>query len=247
MTNINRCVILLLSLIGLPHGLLRGADPVADWQIVKAPDVWKKPPAGKLGFSWYRCAIEVPEVWRGRDFELFVEPVDDAREVYLNGNKVGAVGSFPPEFRSGLGEPARHRVDNSAVLFGKLNVLAIRVYDSDGRGGFNVAAPVLFAGTDAIRLEGSWQFRAGDNPQWSAAGEDNPVVPQVAFTKIQTAAEVAQILKRLPGEVGPLNLADALKSFKTSSGLEVETALAEPHIGQPLSLTFDQRGRMCVM
>ncbi len=247
MTHGNRLVLLLLSLFSLPHGLLLGVDPVADWQLVKAPDVWKKPPPGKQGFSWYRCAVQVPEAWRGRDFELFVEPVDDAREIYFNGNKIGTVGSFPPEFRSGLGEPARHQVDSSMIAFGKLNVLAIRVYDSDGRGGFNVAAPVLFAGTDAIRLEGQWQFRAGDNPLWSTAGEGTAVVPEVTFIKIQTAAEVAQILKRLPGEVGPLNLVDALKSFRTSAGLEVETALAEPHIGQPLSLKFDQRGRMWVM
>ena len=226
---------------------LWAADSASEWQTVKAPEVWKKPPAGKLGFSWYRCLVQVPQAWRGRDFELFVEPVDDAREFYFNGHKIGAAGAFPPEFRSGLGDVPRHRIESSAIEFGKANLFAIRVYDSDGRGGFNVAAPALFAGTDAIRMEGSWQFRAGDNPQWSSLDDSVPASQGNVFAKIQTAAEVTKILRRLPGEDGPLSPGDALKKFKTSAGLEVELALSEPHIGQPLSIKFDARGRMWVM
>lgn len=221
------------------------ADPPSEWQSVKVPEVWKKPPAGKLGVGWYRCVIQVPESWRGRNFELFVEPVDDAREFYLNGKKVGSAGSFPPEFRSGLGEPTRHQVDPSLVEIGKPNLFSVRVYDSDGRGGFNVAAPVLFASDEAIRLQGNWQFRAGDNPEWSQLTSD-PALTQFAHSKIQTATEANKILRQLPGEDGPLNPVDALGKFKTSAGLQVEIALADPHIGQPLSLKFDERGRLWV-
>jgi len=222
------------------------ADPPADWQTLKAPDVWKKPPPGKLGFGWYRCLIQVPENWRGRDFELFVEPVDDAREFFLNGKKVGAAGSFPPAFRSGLGEASRHPIDRSIVEIGKPNLLSIRVYDSDGRGGFQVAAPVLFAGDEAIRLEGDWQYRSGDNPEWSQPLMASPLAT-TPFEKVLSAAEANKILRRLPGEDGPLSPTAALEKFKTSAGLQVDIAVADPNIGQPLSLKFDERGRMWVM
>lgn len=220
---------------------------VADWQIVKAPEVWSKPPSGKQGYSWYRCVVDVPAAWQGKDVELFIEPVDDAREIYINGSKVGAFGSFPPEFRSGLGEPDRHRVDSKTLVFGQPNAFAIRVFDSDGRGGFNVAAPVLFAGGEAIRLIGAWQFRAGDNPQWSQLDEALLASADVRRATVQSASEVARILRRLPGEEGPLSPEESLRKFKTSAGLQVELALSEPHIGQPLSLKFDERGRLWVM
>jgi putative membrane-bound dehydrogenase-like protein len=223
-----------------------GADDTG-WQTVKAPEVWKKPPAGKQGYGWYRCMIHVPASWQGRNFELFVESVDDSREFYINGTRVGTAGAFPPEFRSGLGEPSRYQVDSTLLLVGQPNVVAIRVYDSDGRGGFNVAAPVLFAGDEAIRMEGSWQFRAGDNPEWSKLQAEALPATEAHFASVQSAVEVAKILRRLPGEEGPLSPGEALRRFKTSPGLEVELALSEPNIGQPLSMKFDERGRMWVV
>ena len=39
----------------------------------------------------------------------------------------------------------------------------MRVYYSDGRSNFGVAAPVVLCDKEAIRLEGKWQAHAGDN------------------------------------------------------------------------------------
>lgn len=217
-----------------------------EWQKVQSPEVWKKPPASKQGYLWYRCAIQIPATWRNSNFELFIEPVDDAREFYINGTKVGSVGSFPPEFRSGLGGQDRHSIPPGIILPGKINTLAIRVYDSDGRGGFNVASPVLFSGENAIRLEGVWQYRAGDNPDWSSSPFQT-IADELPFSQIVSASEANRILRRLPGESGPLIPTDALKRFRTAPGLEVELALSEPHIGQPLSMKFDERGRLWVV
>ena len=87
----------------------RSAQAADDpWQLLQVPEVWRKPPEGRGGYSWYRCLLRVPQSWRDRELSLFVEPVDDAREVFFNGVKVGAAGSFPPQFRSGLGDPDRH-------------------------------------------------------------------------------------------------------------------------------------------
>src|SRR5687768_7752223 len=120
------------------------AEP--NWKEAAVPDEWKKAPPGENGFLWYRSKVTVPADWRGQKLELVVEAVDDAREFYFGGQKIGGVGDFPPRYRSGLGETRRLTVPVTAIQFGSNNVVAIRVATIQSRSGFNVAAPVLFAG-----------------------------------------------------------------------------------------------------
>ena len=96
------CLAALLTILSmLPcQQAIQGADPPA-WKEVTVPDHWKGAPTGKEGRLWYRCKVAVPATWRSRKLELVVEAVDDAREIYFGGTKIGAVGSFPPEYRSG--------------------------------------------------------------------------------------------------------------------------------------------------
>ena len=81
--------------------------PAEGWHLVTVPDAWRKVPSGDLkpidGYSWYRCLVQVPASWSGADLTLFTEALDDARASYVNGVNVGATGTFPPQFRSGLG------------------------------------------------------------------------------------------------------------------------------------------------
>lgn len=217
------------------------------WQEVTVPDVWKKPPAGVGGYSWYRCAVRIPAEWEGRKLSLFSEPVDDAREVYLNGTRVGGAGEFPPNFRSGLGSESRHAVDPALVKFGDLNTLAIRVYSSDARTGFNVAAPALFAGDRAMRFNGTWLVQGGDDVAWARADAATAFTEKTTRNEVLSAAAVEEILRRLPGEEGPLSVSEALKKFHTPDDLVIEAVLSEPEIGQPLFIDFDERGRMWVL
>jgi putative membrane-bound dehydrogenase-like protein len=219
---------------------------VAEWKDVKVPDVWKNPPAGVGGYGWYRCAVTVPQSWKGKQLEIFVEPIDDAREIFVNGESIAFEGSFPPQFRSGLGSRDRHTIAANHIRFGAANTVAIRVYNSDGRGGFNVAAPVLFADDEAIRLEGTWHYQPGDDRQW---GQWEPAEPPqtVVFAKTVSRSDAERILRQLPGDEGPLPVSESLKKFKVLDGLAVDVALSEPQIGQPLFMSFDERGRLWVM
>jgi putative membrane-bound dehydrogenase-like protein len=45
----------------------------------------------------------------------------------------------------------------------------------------------------------------------------------------------------------PLSPADAVKQFKVADGLQIKLAVAEPQVSQPLSISFDDRGRMWVL
>ena len=240
------CLVSVSILLGLAERSAVAVDG-SQWRQVPIPEVWKKPPAGRGGYSWYRCLVRIPKSWRGRELRVFVEPVDDAREAYLNGVRVGTAGSFPPKYRSGLGAPDRHAIDPAEVRFGELNLLALRIYSVDSRTGFNVAAPVLFGGDEAIRCAGQWEFRAGDDRQWSRWDPSKEPATQISFSKVEAKTDVDRILRRLPGEDGPLPVADALQRFQTPDDLVPEIVLSEPEIGQPLFMDFDERGRLWVL
>jgi len=229
-------------------GLAAARGEAAEAEAVSVPEVWKKPPAARDGYVWYRCVVDVPAAWQGRAISFFLEPVDDAREIVINGRSVGAAGSFPPKFRSGLGGGDRHVVAPEVLRFGARNVVAIRVYAVDARSGFNVAPPALLAGDEGIVMAGMWQALPGDDPAWGRAGDAAAVADAgVTFATVQSEAEITAALRRLPGEEGPLPVAESLARLTVPDGLVVEAVLAEPAIGQPLFLDFDERGRLWVM
>lgn len=242
-------VCLFAGLHGLP-GLLesRGATRftsvvVADeWKPVKVPDIWKNAPG--QGYFWYRCWVDIPANWRDRKIDLFQETADDAREVFVNGRSVGRAGGFPPQYRSGLGEPDQFEVPRELWRHGEPNLIAIRLFqDTDRRTNFNVAAPVVFAVEEAIRLSGNWQLRAGDELAWASADLKSPLADH-RFAKVEPAADVRRTLKKLSGEEGPLAPAEALSRFQVPQDLEVQLVLSDPVIGQPLAMSWDERGRM---
>ena len=215
------------------------------WKEVAIPQEWKKAPGGKNGYLWYRAKVAVPATWRDRKLELVVEAVDDAREFYVGGQKIGSLGEFPPVYRSGLGETKRLAIPPGAIRFGAHNVVAIRVATIESRSGFNVAAPVLFAGDAAIRLAGNWETAGGDDLSW-AKSEPAAIKPE-ALSKVEAAAVVEAELKKLAPEDRPLSPAASLATMKTPADLQVELVLSEPHIRQPLSMKWDHRGRLWVM
>lgn len=213
---------------------------------VKVPDVWKATPGA--GFVWYRAWAEVPEGWRERDVRLFVECADDAREMFVNGRRVGATGEMPPAYRSGLGEPDRFAVPADLLQYGRPNLIAVRIFlDQERRTGFNVAAPILFGGPEAIRLEGNWQSKTGDDSKWGAGDGVAAPPAEFVFSKRVSSDEALRLMKKLSGEEGPRTPAESAARFKTFDDLEVELVLSEPEIGQPLQMSWDERGRLWVV
>ena len=222
---------------------LFAAEPA--WKEVAVPDDWKKAPAGEKGRLWYRTKVAIPSTWQGRPLELVVESIDDAREFYLGGQLVGRLGEFPPNYKSALGETQRFEVPPAAVKFGAENTFAIRVCNIEGRTGFNAAAPVLFAGEAAIRLAGKWETTNGDDVNWASASPASIKTP--VFDKAEDSAVAQKELKKLSGEDGPLSPIESLAKLKTPDDLTVDLVLAEPAIGQPLSMKWDSKGRLWVM
>jgi putative heme-binding domain-containing protein len=232
-----------MLLVGLVIGRLSAAEPV--WKEVVLVEDLKKAPAGEKGRLWYRAKVTVPTSWQGRKLELVVESIDDAREIYFGGQLIGRLGEFPPQYKSALGETQRFDVPTEAVKFGADNTVAIRVCNIEGRTGFNVAVPVLFAGDQAIRLAGKWETANGDDIAWAKI--EPTAIKTPAYDKLEEAAVVERELKKLAGDAGPLSPAESLARMKTPDDLTVDLVLAEPHIGQPLSMKWDSRGRLWVV
>ena len=233
-------------------GVVAAEDSVAahekNWEEVAVPQHWKRGGGGGEGVSWYRCFVHVPENWKGHDLQLSLEPVDDARAIYFNGRQVAQVGEFPPHYRSGLGEDTEHTIPAENVHYGKLNTLAVRVYRYDGRGGFNVATPAIFGPKTAIRLEGPWQFYPGEPPEADLQLTASAAAPvDFLYKRLEDREQVAGTLRRLENDAGPLSPQATLSQLHVADDLEVQVALAEPHLGQPVSFKFDERGRLWVV
>ncbi|MGH7128540.1 MAG: DUF7133 domain-containing protein, partial [Planctomycetaceae bacterium] len=237
-----------VPLAALASLLLVSASPpveFSDWTILRVPGTWDENSEGTLaeydGFGWYRCLVTVPGGWKNRKLELLVSQVDNAHEVYFGGVKIGSAGTFPPNYNSGLGEANRYAIPADAVTFGGDNLIAIRVYDHDGRGGFKGPAPVLVAGEQAIALNGRWEFRTGDDVAWAnapAALTTTGIFWRSMPTKV--ALENAEG----PGSLSP---EEAQRAFQVPDDLRIEAVLSEPHVRQPVFLNFDERGRMWVV
>jgi len=149
-------------------------------QTVPVPGYWEQDGrfAGYDGFAWYRCYVRVPEKWKGKDLKLTIVGVDNCHEAFFNGQKVGGSGKMPPDYANGLDTPNRCTVSAKLVRPGQWNLLAIRVYDAGGAGGFRDGAPVLSLGDEAIVLKGNWEFRTGDDASFAhwPPGSDPPAI-----------------------------------------------------------------------
>ncbi|ADB17968.1 membrane-bound dehydrogenase domain protein [Pirellula staleyi DSM 6068] len=255
-----RCLILsFVCSFALASWSLSVADDTAtpasidkSWTDSKVPDDWKKGPAANETYTIYYAGVRIPrELPQAEKVSLIVEAVDDAREIYVNGIKIGSLGSLPPDYRTGLGTTQEFEIPASAIKedSGVLQVV-IQCFHRDGRSNFNVAAPILFWGDTAIRLEGTWAKRtapaAFDIAQLKNATTHFLSSKRAEFSKTESAAEVRASLKKLPGEEGKKTPQASLALLEVPEDLRVELVLAEPDIAQPVSMKFDARGRIWV-
>jgi beta-galactosidase len=97
------------------------------------------------GEAVMRRVINVPASWAGKDLRLELGRVDDFDITFWNGEKIGSIG---PE------NPAAYNADRNYIVPGRLvkagrNVIAVRVWDHFGGGGFNSLAADMTLRPDA--------------------------------------------------------------------------------------------------
>lgn len=238
----------------IPLLLLSGGGQ-SDWDTISVPGAWEESAkyAAHDGFAWYRCYVKVPDNWAaGKARNLWaesvvvgIERVADVHEVYFNGTRIGGAGSFPPAFAAAREASDRYKVPVGLLAKGGWNVVAVRVYNREGKGGFRGRAPFLAGYHHECVLEGAWEFRAGDD----AAGAEAARARKPARAAFEKFVEATTPLDAPVVFRGGPSLAPeaALKTLKAAEDLRVEQVLAEPAIAQPLHLSFDERGRLWVV
>jgi beta-galactosidase len=107
----------------------------SDWAQMPLPQLWEQ-----VGGEWeaadgeavFRTAVEVPEHLAGRELVLSLGPVDDFDETYFNGELVGSTDASTAQHWQ---VPRLYTVPARLVRPGR-NVVAVRVFDHFGGGGF---------------------------------------------------------------------------------------------------------------
>lgn len=120
----------------------------SQWSLVMLPDTWERHSNYTADdvYGWFRRRIEIPAGIKGKDFDLLLGCIDDVDEAWLNGERLGGTGSFPPDFQIAWDVQRHYRVPASLVRGDGSDVLAVRVFDRAGNGG------IYEAGVEAARV-----------------------------------------------------------------------------------------------
>ena len=145
-----------------PGGWMQPDFADADWAEMRLPT---RPEADGLGnfdgVIWYRRTFDAMDEWTDRALTLELGPIDDMDTVWINGQRIGGTE------RAGAYQLPRKYTVPAGVVKPKNNVIAVRVVDTGGPGGF-FGQPAQLAlhfsdgkTSQAVALAGTWQCRAG--------------------------------------------------------------------------------------
>ncbi len=132
-------------------------DPTYDatnWATMPVPGFWENYGLKNTnGVVWFRKEIEVPARMVGQPAQLWLGRIVDRDSVYVNGQFVGATGyQYPPRI---------YTLSANLLKPGK-NLIAVRVINSVGAGGFVLDKPYeIMAGDQKLPLASLWQYRLG--------------------------------------------------------------------------------------
>jgi sialate O-acetylesterase len=170
------------------------ADPkasTAEWARMDLPKQFEA--AGLMidGAVWFRKVVEVPDTWAGKGLVLNLTAIDDFDVTYFNGTKIGSTGRETPDSYQ---IPRKYVVPGSLVRSGS-NLIAVRVFDRAGEGGFGrggeMSLRLAGAGvSQAISLRGLWDYKVElalepKRPDWGTrpepVGSGNQNSPSVLY------------------------------------------------------------------
>jgi sialate O-acetylesterase len=156
---------------GEARGFARPRGGGAAWAAIDLPQVWESAGLPIDGAVWFRREVTLPPDWAGRDLALSLGALDDFDVTYWNGERVGATGAETPSYWSA---PRRYTVPGRLARAGK-NLIAVRVFDHYGSGGFAGAPAELTVGpagaataatatatataTTPLPLAGRWSYK----------------------------------------------------------------------------------------
>ena len=128
----------------------------ANWKTENLPEDWEKSGVAALtnfdGVVLYRREVDVPAEWAGQDLTLELGNIDDNDTTYWNGARVGSTPQWDIK--------RNYQIPGAQVKAGR-NVIAVRMTDTGGVGGFVGAASDMKlsrAGAAPMALSGAWKY-----------------------------------------------------------------------------------------
>ncbi len=139
-----------------------------NWEVIKAPAAWEEEGFhGYNGYAWYRKHFFLHEDIKGKSLVLRLGRIDDVDEVFINGNRIGASGSFPPKYETAYNVWREYPVPDRYLNSSGENTVVVRVYDAELSGGLIEGDLGLFEQINAMKLDlnlaGEWKFALGDD------------------------------------------------------------------------------------
>ncbi len=132
----------------------------SSWAEMKLPVMWQNQGEEYNGAVWFRRHFELPAELSGRELLLELGAIDDFDVTYVNGVRVGQTDASTP---NAYAAPRRYRVPESVLCKGT-HVIAVRVFDEYGMGGFAGPAGQMRLSADGVAsrlpLDGPWRWHA---------------------------------------------------------------------------------------
>jgi hypothetical protein len=140
----------------------------SNWESIRVPSPWEDEGFnGYNGYAFYRKTITISSNYKGRMLYLNMGYIDDVDEVYLNGNKIGSTGSFPPNYSTAYNAERIYYLPEQYINYDGSNLIAVKVYDSVQEGGIVSGEIGLYGGKASvnldINLQSAWKFQPGDD------------------------------------------------------------------------------------
>ena len=149
------------------------------WEDIYVPSKWEDEGFnGYNGYAWYRTSFSGQDM-PGKElgYNLVLGYIDDVDEVFFNGHKIGASGSFPPRYHTAYNAHRNYYIPPEFIDFDGKNVIAVRVYDSEIEGGIVSGDIGVYTSKSdkglALNLRGLWEFRvaSGSSDRFNSVGE----------------------------------------------------------------------------
>lgn len=124
------------------------------WQMLKTNETWEGQGYKDYdGYAWYRIHVDIPLSLKNSSFwkdslRINLAKIDDADEIYFNGVMIHKDGAFPSDPGGYVTKWFETRelhlgTNDSLIRWDADNVIAVKVYDGGGQGGFYSSTPYI--------------------------------------------------------------------------------------------------------
>lgn len=144
-----------------------------EWEKIFVPSAWEQQGFnGYDGFAWYRKEVQINPDAKDKSLWLELGFIDDADQVFFNGELINSSGSFPPNFKTAYNAQRNYKIPSKLIRYDQPNVIAVRVYDAYNEGGIISGNIQISYELNPLKpdlsLEGKWKFKTDDKSYYKA-------------------------------------------------------------------------------